>query len=71
MKILSISTSEMFGKVQETPQSELTPFYPRSPYGVSKLYGHWITKIIENPMTYLLQVVYCLITNLNEEVLNL
>jgi GDPmannose 4,6-dehydratase len=37
------STSEMFGKVQETPQKESTPFYPRSPYGVAKLYGHWIT----------------------------
>ena len=38
------STSEMFGKVQEVPQKETTPFYPRSPYGVAKLYGHWITK---------------------------
>jgi len=38
------STSEMFGMVQETPQTEKTPFYPRSPYGVAKLYGHWITK---------------------------
>jgi GDPmannose 4,6-dehydratase len=37
------STSEMFGKVQSVPQSEKTPFYPRSPYGVAKLYGHWIT----------------------------
>ena len=37
------SSSEMFGKVQETPQSELTPFYPRSPYGVAKVYGHYIT----------------------------
>ena len=37
------STSEMFGKVQETPQSERTPFYPRSPYGVAKVYAHWIT----------------------------
>ena len=37
------SSSEMFGKVQETPQSERTPFYPRSPYGVAKVYGHWIT----------------------------
>jgi GDPmannose 4,6-dehydratase len=37
------STSEMFGKVRETPQSETTPFYPRSPYGVAKAYGHWIT----------------------------
>ncbi|HUX38001.1 MAG TPA: GDP-mannose 4,6-dehydratase, partial [Rectinemataceae bacterium] len=37
------STSEMFGKVQETPQTEKTPFYPRSPYGVAKLYAHWMT----------------------------
>ena len=38
------STSELFGKVQEMPQNEQTPFYPRSPYGVAKLYGHWITR---------------------------
>lgn len=38
------STSEMFGMVQEVPQKETTPFYPRSPYGVAKVYGHWITK---------------------------
>ncbi|WP_415803124.1 GDP-mannose 4,6-dehydratase, partial [Cytobacillus oceanisediminis] len=37
------SSSEMFGKVVETPQTEKTPFYPRSPYGVAKVYGHWIT----------------------------
>ena len=37
------STSELFGLVQETPQRESTPFYPRSPYGVAKLYAHWIT----------------------------
>jgi GDPmannose 4,6-dehydratase len=37
------SSSEMFGKVREVPQSEKTPFYPRSPYGVAKVYGHWIT----------------------------
>lgn len=37
------SSSEMFGKVVETPQKETTPFYPRSPYGVAKVYGHWIT----------------------------
>ena len=37
------STSELYGKVQETPQKETTPFYPRSPYGVAKLYGYWIT----------------------------
>ena len=44
VKFYQASTSEMFGKVQETPQNENTPFYPRSPYGVAKLYGHWITK---------------------------
>ena len=38
------STSELYGKVVETPQSETTPFYPRSPYGVAKLYGFWIVK---------------------------
>ncbi len=43
-KIYQASTSELFGKVQEIPQSETTPFYPRSPYGVAKLYGFWITK---------------------------
>ncbi|MBT7535272.1 MAG: GDP-mannose 4,6-dehydratase, partial [Verrucomicrobia bacterium] len=37
------SSSEMFGKVRETPQTELTPFHPRSPYGVAKVYAHWIT----------------------------
>ena len=42
-KFYQASSSEMFGKVQETPQNERTPFYPRSPYGVAKLYGHWIT----------------------------
>lgn len=44
IKFYQASTSEMFGKVVETPQRETTPFYPRSPYGVAKLYGHWITK---------------------------
>lgn len=43
-KFYQASTSEMFGKVQAIPQDENTPFYPRSPYGVAKLYGHWITK---------------------------
>lgn len=43
-KFYQASTSEMFGMVQEIPQRETTPFYPRSPYGVAKLYGHWITK---------------------------
>jgi len=44
VKFYQACSSEMFGKVQETPQTESTPFYPRSPYGVAKLYGHWITK---------------------------
>lgn len=43
IRFYQASTSEMFGKVQESPQSETTPFYPRSPYAVSKLYAHWIT----------------------------
>jgi GDPmannose 4,6-dehydratase len=43
-KIYQASTSELFGKVQETPQKETTPFYPRSPYGVAKLYSFWIVK---------------------------
>jgi GDPmannose 4,6-dehydratase len=42
-KIYQASTSELFGKVQESPQSETTPFYPRSPYGVAKMYAYWIT----------------------------
>lgn len=43
IRFYQASTSEMFGKVQEIPQKETTPFWPRSPYGVAKLYGHWIT----------------------------
>lgn len=43
IKFYQASTSEMFGRVRDTPQNENTPFYPRSPYGVAKLYGHWIT----------------------------
>jgi GDPmannose 4,6-dehydratase len=43
VKFYQASSSEMFGKVQQTPQNEKTPFYPRSPYGVAKVYGHWIT----------------------------
>lgn len=43
IRFYQASSSEMFGKVRETPQTEMTPFYPRSPYGVSKVYGHYIT----------------------------
>ena len=42
-KFYQASTSELYGKVQEIPQSETTPFYPRSPYGAAKLYGYWVT----------------------------
>jgi GDPmannose 4,6-dehydratase len=44
IKFYQASTSEMFGRMVENPATETTPFYPRSPYGVAKLYGHWITK---------------------------
>jgi len=44
VRIYQASTSELYGLVQETPQSETTPFYPRSPYGCAKIYGYWITK---------------------------
>src|SRR5215831_11104528 len=43
IRVYQASSSEMFGKVREVPQTELTPFYPRSPYGVSKVFGHYIT----------------------------
>jgi len=43
IRFYQASSSEMFGKIRETPQNEKTPFYPRSPYGVAKVYGHWIT----------------------------
>jgi GDPmannose 4,6-dehydratase len=43
IRFYQASSSEMFGKVRETPQNEMTPFHPRSPYGVAKVYGHWIT----------------------------
>ena len=43
IRFYQASSSEMFGKVQQVPQTEMTPFYPRSPYGVAKVYGHWIT----------------------------
>ena len=43
IRFYQASSSEMYGKVQQTPQTESTPFYPRSPYGVAKVYGHWIT----------------------------
>ena len=44
VRFYQAATSEMFGKMVENPAKETTPFYPRSPYGVAKLYGYWITK---------------------------
>ena len=44
VKVYQASTSELFGLVQTVPQNELTPFHPRSPYGVAKMYGYWIIK---------------------------
>ena len=66
-KFYQASTSEMFGMVQEIPQKETTPFYPRSPYGIAKLYGHWITV---KAMVCLPAQVYFSITKANAEELN-
>ena len=63
IKFYQASTSEMFGKVQETPQTELTPFYPRSPYAVAKLYAHWMTVNLGKVTVSLLQVEFYLIMN--------
>ena len=55
IRFYQASSSEMFGKVVEVPQRETTPFYPRSPYGVAKVYGHWITinyRESYNPVSY-------------------
>jgi GDPmannose 4,6-dehydratase len=56
------STSEMFGKAQAVPQSETTPFYPRSLYGVAKLYAYWITVNYREPTGSLLPTAFCSIT---------
>jgi GDPmannose 4,6-dehydratase len=53
-KIYQASTSEFYGLVQAVPQSETTPFYPRSPYAVAKLYGYWITVNYRKPTICLL-----------------
>ena len=52
-KYYQASTSELYGKVQEVPQTEKTPFYPRSPYGAAKLYAHWITINYREHMEFL------------------
>lgn len=53
-RIYQASTSELYGMVQEVPQKETTPFYPRSPYGVAKLYGFWIMKNYRESLWYVL-----------------
>ena len=58
------STSELYGLVQETPQTETTPFYPRSPYAVSKLYSYWITVNYREAMVSMLAMVFYLTMNL-------
>jgi len=53
------STSELYGLVQEVPQKETTPFYPRSPYGVAKLYSFWIVKNYREHISFLLNQLFC------------
>ena len=67
VKIYQASTSELYGLVQQIPQNELTPFHPRSPYGVAKLYAFWIKKTIENPTACLLVLGFCSIMKVLEE----
>ena len=57
----------MFGKVQEIPQNENTPFYPRSPYGVAKVYAHWITVNYREAYKYLHVMEFYLIMKVQEE----
>ena len=63
IKFYQAGSSEMFGKVVETPQTEKTPFYPRSPYGVAKVYSYWITT--ENLTMFLHQMEFYLITKVH------
>lgn len=65
------STSEMFGLVQAVPQKEDTPFYPRSPYGVAKLYAHWMTVNYQKAIIFLHLAESCLTTNRHYVVRNL
>ena len=66
-KFYQAGTSEMYGKVQDTPQNEKTNFYPLSPYGVAKLYAHWITKTTERHTIYLAPTAYYLTMKAPEE----
>ena len=71
IRFYQASSSEMFGHVQEVPKKESTPFYTRSPYGVAKVYGHWITVIIVRAMTFSLVREFYLIMNRLVEAANL
>ena len=67
VKYYQAGTSEMFGKIVEKRQSEKTPFYPRSPYGVAKLFAHWITINYRESYKFLLAMVFYLIMKVPEE----
>ena len=67
-KFYQASTSELYGSITESPQSENTPFNPRSPYGVAKLYAYWIKKTIEKHMGCLHAMEFFLIMKVQEEV---
>ena len=68
VRIYQASTSELYGLIQEVPQTETTPFYPRSPYGVAKLYGFGLLRTTESPMDFMQVLESFLILNLPEEV---
>jgi GDPmannose 4,6-dehydratase len=70
-RIYQASTSELYGLVQEVPQNEKTPFYPRSPYGVAKLYAYWITVNIAKHTASTRVMAYCSIMNRQSEVKHL
>ncbi len=61
-RIYQASTSELYGKVQEIPQNEKTPFYPRSPYAVAKMYAYWIAVNYREAYNILFVMEFCLIT---------
>ena len=62
-RIYQASTSELYGLVQEIPQRETTPFHPRSPYGVAKLYAYWITVNYRRPTACMPAMAFSLTTN--------
>ena len=67
-KFYQASTSELYGKVAEIPQNEATPFRPRSPYAIAKLYSYWLIRNYRKLMVYMPRMVFFLIMNHQEEV---